>query len=382
MEINLGTINIKKKINIGDLKTGIKKIYPSLEKLEVNPSGEKQVFKHPESYGYDEVIVNAVGSEEINFTPSSEEQIKEGLFKKVTVDGDENLIPENIKKDVEIFGVRGKGVFTDIKLSDASYLFYNGARTELFNEFLDLCENVTNVQNMFGFSGLKVIDISNLDISALVNMKNFFYQSTKTEKIILGENFNTENVTSMEGMFGNCYALDLSNIDFTKFNTSKVTTMQNMFQGYKKSTLDLRGFNTENVTSMYQMFSSSNIINLDLSSFNLVKLASLSNAFYNCENLTNLKSFCNLGKIVETGYSGNVYCYLNKSNKLTKESLLDVINTGLYDMNVAYDVENGGTLGTSQLVLGATNIAKLTAEEIEIATNKRLVCFLIVCLSF
>ena len=40
------------------------------------------------------------------------------------------------------------------------------------------------------------------------------------------------------------------------------------------------------------------------------------------------------------------------------------------DKHTSYDVANGGTLYTQQLVLGSTNMAKLTAEEIAIATNK------------
>ena len=43
----------------GNINGSIKKIYPELESLEVNPSLEKQTFKS-EKYGYDEVIVNEV----------------------------------------------------------------------------------------------------------------------------------------------------------------------------------------------------------------------------------------------------------------------------------------------------------------------------------
>lgn len=48
---------------------------------------------------------------------------------------------------------------------------------------------------------------------------------------------------------------------------------------------------------------------------------------------------------------------------------MDVINK-LYDLNLTYDVANGGTLYTQVLSLGDTNKEKLTAEEIAIATNK------------
>jgi hypothetical protein len=48
---------------------------------------------------------------------------------------------------------------------------------------------------------------------------------------------------------------------------------------------------------------------------------------------------------------------------------MNVINN-LYDLNLTYDVANGGTLYTQKLTLGSTNLAKLTADEIAIATSK------------
>lgn len=59
-------------------------VYPPLENLEVTPSLEEQIFTHQDSYGYDTVTVN-----------------------EVTSNIDNNIIPSNIKKDVEILGVIG-----------------------------------------------------------------------------------------------------------------------------------------------------------------------------------------------------------------------------------------------------------------------------------
>lgn len=46
-------------------------------------------------------------SESIDITPAKESQKFEGLYDTVNVSGDENLVAENIKKDVSIFGVEG-----------------------------------------------------------------------------------------------------------------------------------------------------------------------------------------------------------------------------------------------------------------------------------
>lgn len=62
----------------------VKSEEPQLIDLEVTPSKEKQTFKHIGSDGYNEVVVNAVTSEI-----------------------DNNIIANNIKKDVEILGVVG-----------------------------------------------------------------------------------------------------------------------------------------------------------------------------------------------------------------------------------------------------------------------------------
>ena len=88
------------------MKKVIIKQFPDLENLEVTPSAEEQVFKS-EKYGFDEVKVKGVESEEITIVPSAEEQVFEGFFNKVVVEGEPNAKPENIKRDEIILGVKG-----------------------------------------------------------------------------------------------------------------------------------------------------------------------------------------------------------------------------------------------------------------------------------
>lgn len=161
----------------------------------------------------------------------------------------------------------GNAIEDELKITDASYLFYRGARTDYLKEFLELCDKVTNMQYMFAYC-------------------------------------------------------------------NKLT-------------------------------------NLNLNSFNMSKVDNIINIFYSSSQLTNLQFGSNLGK----GYtqkSTNYSSYkldLSSCKLLTHESLMNVINN-LYDLNLTYDVANGGTLYTQSLVLGSTNLAKLTEEEIAIATNK------------
>ena len=89
------------------------------------------------------------------------------------------------------------------------------------------------------------------------------------------------------------------------------------------------------------------------------------NDFYNCSALTNFGGFKNLGQNYSTTQSANYYEYkldLSSCTKLTHDSLMNVINN-------LYDIAAKGC-NTQQVVMGSTNLAKLTAEEIAIGTSK------------
>ena len=344
MEINIGKIILDEEVCIGDLELNVVKETPELEDLIVIPSAEEQNFKS-EKYGYNNVKVKAIETEELSIMPTNQEQIKEGIFNKVTVAGSENLVADNIKKGVEIFGVKGTGNVTNAKITSGRNLFYSGLRVDYVYELLDLCENITDAYCMFGSTGLKSLDLSNFDTSTITNMGQMFYGNTSLEELNIS-NFNTSNVTSMGDMFYNCKVL--KEIDLSSFDTSKVTNMSNMFRTCKG-------------------LSSLNLLNFDMSKVNNIK-----NMFQDVENLSVLRSFKNLGK----GYTQKTQNYSNYTldlsymPQLTHESLIDIITIGLYDLNLTYGVANGGTLYAQALILGSTNLAKLSEEEIAIATNK------------
>ena len=294
-------------------------VKPELEDLEITPSGVEQNFKSSK-YGYNHVKVKAVESEELTITPNIEEQVKEGMFNKVTIAGDEDLKVENIKEGVNIFGVEGTAKTTKAKITSCYNLFYKGARFDYVDELLALCD--WNV------------------------------------------------ITDCEAMFSNCG--DLTELDVSKLNTKNVTTMRSMFATCDFTTLDLRKFNTSNVTNMQMMFAySTKFKTLDLSNFDMSKVINVDSMFSSCNRLENFTSFKNLGK----GYTQKTTNYspytlsLSNSSQLTHDSLMSVINN-LYDLNLTYDVANGGTLYTQKLILSSKSLKKLTAEEIAIATNK------------
>lgn len=121
---------------------------------------------------------------------------------------------------------------------------------------------------------------------------------------------------------------------------------------------------TSDYTRMGYMFSSyTSLTTIPLLDTN--KVTDVNSMFFGCYLLTNLGGFTNLGQAYSTTQSANyLYYKLNLSDcgKLTHDSLMNVINN-------LYDIATKG-VATQQLVLGSTNLAKLTAEEIQIATEK------------
>lgn len=354
------------EISLGNIKVDIQKVYPELEDLEVTPTREEQKFKSSK-YGYNEVTVKGVDLKEdlsvelteqdnlLNTQETTIEDIITALEGK-SAGGGEVLLQEKIVTptameqevvaDSEFKGLSKVLVNPiPIEITNAMYLFNAGARIEFLDLFLDLCTDLVNTSYMFsGCSNLTELDLTNIDTKYVQNMSNMFNGCTNLTKLDLSH-FVTSNVTSISSLFNNCKNL---------------------------KELDISGFDTKNVTTTSQTFSGcSNLTELDLSHFDLSKVNNVTTMFNGCSNLVHLNAPKNLGK----GYtqkSNNYQTYglaFSSAVKLTKESVVDIVNN-LYDLNLTYNVANGGTLYTQKLTLGATNKAKLTAEEIAIATNK------------
>lgn len=116
----------------------------------------------------------------------------------------------------------------------------------------------------------------------------------------------------------------------------------------------------------------SSLTYLDISNIPLNSIKSLSNL----ENLwsssnSNLEEVYygeNLGESIE-GTSPSTLTSIRNCKKLKKECIVDLFNK-LYDLNIKYDVANGGTLISHKIQLHADVMAQLTEEDLSIATNK------------
>lgn len=116
---------------------------------------------------------------------------------------------------------------------------------------------------------------------------------------------------------------------------------------------------TSNVTNMSNMFYNANCKNIP--ELDASKVNNIESILRNCSNLENFGGLLNLGKAYPDTSMAEIYVLgLQDSNNLTHDSLMNVINK-------LYDISNKGT----QLInLGDTNKAKLTAEEVAIATSR------------
>lgn len=233
-------------------------------------------------------------------------------------------------------------------LTDASYLFYGSILST--NEVnVTFNQNITNSAGAFGFLGNnsatvniktnqdKIITVVGDSMLGLVNS----YQTPGLNKCYISENIH---LTSMEYFAGK--TSHRTGASYLEVDISYTDSLANAFYARAFKEIKFLG-------SAEKLINVSNIF-------------SQSGTFF-----TTFNGISNLGKAYtqQTANYANYTLDLSKSTGLTHDSLMNVIN-GLYDLNLTYNVAGGGTLYTQQLVLGETNLAKLTEDEIAIATNK------------
>ena len=210
-----------------------------------------------------------------------------------------------------------------------------------------------------GCESLETIDLSGWSsfsqgLTPSKDINSMFRDCKKLKTVIGLENILDTNVTGINHLFCNCNNLtDFSFLDNCDF--SSIKNMQSTFYGHKGITsLDLSNWkNVNSVTNMSYFCSDTNISSLDISSFNLYNINNMNYIFDKVRNLTDLRFGYNLN--CEFGYSNIKYC-----TNLTQESVVSVLN-GLYD-------RSGDTSLNAEI--GSTLMAKLTSDQIAIATNK------------
>ena len=88
------------------------------------------------------------------------------------------------------------------------------------------------MQNMFYYSAIESLDLSNFDTLKVKDMSSMFSRMSNIEELNLSS-FNTSNVTNMSGMFNK--TKKLRSLDISNFDTSKVTNFNEMFSNEDSS---------------------------------------------------------------------------------------------------------------------------------------------------
>ena len=196
---------------------------------------------------------------------------------------------------------------------------------------------VTDFSNMFKRSNITTVSQGDIDTSSGIDFTSMF---DECESLTSVAGIDTSNGTRFEYMFGSCFYLQT----LPSLDTSKGTIFYGAFS-----------YMTRLVTMPeYDLSSATNINNIIEESYNLI----------------NLGGFKDLGKAYLTSKSANYSYYTlnvlgdsySPNNKISYASLMNIIND-------LYDIATKGCKA-QKLVLGSTLMAKLTAEEIAIATNK------------
>ena len=370
-------------------------VLANLQEKEATPTKEKQEIKADQQYdGLSKVVVNAIPDEYIipegtrNINQNGDFDVREKATVVVNVPekvlGSKTITENGVYNPINdgLDGYNYVNVATSgVNINDYYYTndtYYGGIRkyikeipmlnTETLDtmyEFFAGCTNLTNIPN--------------INTSKVTNMRMIFSGCTKIKTIPI---LNTEKVTNMQGMFTECTSLieipelytnnvaDMSSMfsycknlkTIPTMNTNKVTTMSMMF--YNSGITTIPELDTSKVTNAYNMFySCSNLITIPKLNFENVN--NVSGVLSGASNVVNIGGFENLGKAYLTNKSANYTNYglvLTNCSKLTHDSLMNVINN-------LYDIAAKG-VKTQQLVLGSTNISKLSAEELQICTER------------
>lgn len=207
--------------------------------------------------------------------------------------------------------------------------------------------NGTNFSSMF-YTCKELTSMPQVDTSNGTNFSSMFYACKALTSM---PQVDTSNGTNFTEMFYSCTSLT----SIPQLDTSNGKYFGSMFNSCSKLT-SVPQIDTSNGMNFNYMFSSCS----SLTSIPLINMSSMSdtsciNMFYNC---TALKNITFEGTIPVRG-NMSVFSY---SNNLTVESLMSFINA-LTNMNSS---------ATYTITIGSTNLAKLTEEQIQIATDKRI----------
>ena len=280
---------------------------------------------------------------------------------------------------------------------------FNGCASLESVDFIESWDTskVTNMHATFGgCNNLISLDLSKWDVSNVGNMSWMFNWCENLVNLTGIDRWNVEKVKNMWSMFTNCKKLP--NLDLSNWNTSSVTNMNSMFYSCNSLTsLNLGNWNVVKSNNLREMFVQSGLTEVDTT--NWIKDKDI---LYNLWKFTT--SMPNLEKIIIDGFKIDSIPQLTYDTPKIKEvhitncdlgeleaddfyytfsKNLKIINfKGSKNLNIPCNFDWVGlsvesivsilealkdlTGETSKTITLGSNIAKLTPEQIKIATDK------------
>ena len=206
-------------------------------------------------------------------------------------------------------------------------------------------ENVTDTSWTFAYN-INIEHFNELfDTSNVQHMSCMFYYCYKLKSVVIDVN----NASDMQSMFSSC--TDLEEVVFKRSTVTfwDATNMFSYCRKLKKLPL-LRGFSGKTTSVFLSCEALEEVPAYDLSGVTTTNSVSAisGNMFYGCTSLKRIKCF-GLTVAVNISYS----------TQFTREALVEILtNLG------------NARSGSQTLTMGETNLAKLTADDIAIATAK------------
>lgn len=228
---------------------------------------------------------------------------------------------------------------------------------------IDFFNNVLAGSSYTLAQGVKKIDLTHTDLTGITSLANKFKGYSSLQEAII----DMKGITNANSLFEDCKNLKILKLT----NTQDLESVSFMFDDNKVITETFE-FDTSNVKNFHRMYQNcTNLVTIkkmDCSS----AIFGFEQFFYtNFTNIRNIEGFVNFGKAFtekQENYA-NYTMNLNPASGLTREAIVNVFNN-LYDLNLTYDVANGGKLYTQHINLGYTLGAKITAADRKIATDK------------